>query len=92
MRKALSWLPLLALATIGCVELPFLDSSAPKEAAKPVERPVVTARSVPRPVTADQINDGNARAMAQSLVEELDREEQVEPPSPRIVAPSGKKP
>jgi hypothetical protein len=58
---------LLAFAG-GCVELPL---AAHKE--KPPPAPMVSAPRPSAPVTADQVNEANARAKAAALQEELDR-------------------
>ncbi len=61
---------LLAMAAgAGCVEFPLLKESAKAPAA---------TRKEPAPVTADQVNEGNAYEKAEALRKELDRAAQQE--------------
>lgn len=71
---------LLALGIGGCVHLPWQkdEITASHEAEEPMRHP---RRSV-RKVTADQINEKNAPAMAQALVNELDHAEDPSDPPP----------
>jgi hypothetical protein len=43
--------------------------------------PAAAAKPAPRPVTAEQISDGNARQMADALFNELDRDARAESPA-----------
>jgi hypothetical protein len=75
MRNASVFILLAAWAGTGCVTMPTLWS-------QPKPEPVlVTNRSAPaaplkqhRPVTAEQINELNAREKAAQLLQELERE------------------
>ena len=66
----------LCLCT-GCVWLPKItEEPAPKQA-----RPqAVKSRRTPAYVTAEQVNEMNAREMGQALAEELDRAQGLEKP------------
>ncbi len=75
MKKAALALVLTAWAAAGCVELnPFKETE--KKAPPPPVKPAV--KEAPKPsgpvVTRDQINESNARRMADQLREEMDRD------------------
>ena len=86
MRTTWSWLLLPVLTATGCVSLPGTwGPGAPRQPSA-----VAKAKPAPAPVTADQINESNAREKAQALSEELDRDTLpdttapvAEPPKPR---------
>lgn len=73
--KRLCLLILLAPCFAGCIEIDMKlrDTSA---------RPVTPATAIATPIVADQINEDNARRMAQALWDEIEREDQP-PPSPQ---------
>lgn len=63
---------LLALGTVaGCVEFPLLTDGA--------KAPPADMRQAPAPVTADQVNEGNAYEKAAALQRELDWAARQEP-------------
>lgn len=65
------WLGCLALiltTTAGCVQFPLAGPKKEKSAA--VESSLTR---IPPPVTADQVNDVNARSKLHALQDELDR-------------------
>jgi hypothetical protein len=75
MRSAIISLSLAACAGMGCISMPsWLEKSSTVQPSAVAEKP---AR--PRmPVTADQITEGNAREMASTLLDELDRDGRTE--------------
>ncbi len=75
MKRALVALMLAACAGMGCESLPRLW-----ERPKPSPAPTAAMPDKPPVVTAEQVNDANARQMAQSLVDEMDRDAQGESP------------
>ena len=73
--RSLGWIVIALTASLGCVELPIARH-------KP-EMPVPpAAKKAPAPVTADQINEANARVKAAALQEELDRAAAESTPAP----------
>jgi hypothetical protein len=81
MRSPLICLLIAAWAGMGCLSMPSWW-----EQPKPAP-PATAAKPAPRPVTAEQITEGNARQMADALLNELDRDAQA--PSPARSANSG---
>ena len=75
MRTPLLSLLIAAWAGTGCLSMPSWW-----EKPKPAP-PVTAAKPTPRPVTAEQITDGNARHMADALLNELDRDAQARSPA-----------
>jgi hypothetical protein len=71
MKRAACALMLACLATTGCESLPRLW-----EHPKPPPPPVAEKPAPPPLVTADQVNDKNARAKAEALLDEMDRDAQ----------------
>ena len=69
MKRTGSLLLALALASVGCVELPIRPETKPAPTAKE------SARFTPEPtaVRPEQVNDGNARQALDGLRNELDR-------------------
>jgi len=85
MNRLFACLALSAFVAAGCSDLPKLhtdDAVKAKAPAKEAEPPAPKPAPTNRTVTADQVNDGNARAMAEALREELDKDE------PRTPAPT----
>ena len=77
MRSALISLLIASCAGTGCLSMPSWWEK-PKPAL-----PATAAKAAPlRPVTAEQITDGNAQQMADALFNELDRDAQTESAGP----------
>jgi hypothetical protein len=95
MNRLFACLALLGLAAAGCSDLPKLHTDQAVKAKAPVNEPPPAppkpAAQTTRGVTADQVNDANARAMAQALREELDKDEQPAP-VPTTVTPGSTTP
>lgn len=70
MKIAWCCLLLAMTAGAGCVEFPLLKESA--------KAPPAATRKEPAPVTADQVNEGNAYEKAEALRKELDHAAQQE--------------
>jgi hypothetical protein len=78
MNRLFACLAVLGLAAAGCSDLPTLHSDQAVKAKAPATEPAPPKPPAQpsRAVNADQVNEGNARSMAQALLEELDRDEQ----------------
>jgi hypothetical protein len=76
MRGTLISLLVAACAGMGCVSLPSWWEKPKPAPPSPVVKP-----ATPRPVTAEQITEGNARQMADRLLHEMDRDGQTEAPA-----------
>lgn len=76
MKKSLCCAALLLGAATGCVTLPV---GWPGKADTPPAQASAPARPS-EPVSADDVNETNARQKLQALREELDREENPAPP------------
>jgi hypothetical protein len=76
MRRVLVALILAAFAATGCESLPQLWGNHAKAPTTPT-----AAQTAKVPVvTAEEVNDTNARQAAQALLDEMDRDAQGEPP------------
>jgi hypothetical protein len=70
--KRWAWLMVLAAtAAPGCVMLPQLAEEPPK--VEEAQRSPVERKKATPPVTAEDINDSNAKACFQRLMEEVER-------------------
>jgi hypothetical protein len=76
MKRALIALIVTAFSGIGCESLPRLW-----ERPKPPPTPTVAKVEKPPVVTVEQVNETNARQIAQSLLDEMDRDAQGESPA-----------
>jgi len=83
MRTTWNWLLLPVLAATGCVSLPGTWGPGVRApaAAKAKDLPP------PGPVTADQVNETNAREKAQALSDELDRDTVPDDAAPAVAEP-----
>jgi hypothetical protein len=75
MKRLVSGLTLAAVLAMGCESLPHLW-----ERPKPAPAPASAKPAAPPVVNAEQINDANARQIAEALLDEMDRDAQGEPP------------
>jgi hypothetical protein len=83
MRTALLLMGLTCLGAAGCVGLPHT-------ADRDGDAPAASRPSQTWPVTADQIDEKNAHAMTQTLLDEIDREELRTHATPPVPAPPAK--
>jgi len=75
MKRVLSGLTLASALAMGCESLPQLW-----EHPKPAPTATAAKPAAPPVVAPEQLNDANARQIAESLLEEMDRDAQGELP------------
>jgi hypothetical protein len=77
-----AWYCLLGglLVCLGCVTLPKPEEKHPEPAPPPAPPPVVKPRRPAGNLTPEMVNEHNAPEATRRLLDELDRDEQAEPP------------
>ena len=87
MKRTAYALLVASLTATGCISFPHFGESS--KSAPPVATPAPEPR--PHPVTAEQVNEGNAHEAAGALLDELDREAQGDVPATPARPVEGKK-